>query len=186
MRMHVRKSVRLLLGAFCVAGSLGGCKCGREAAAPDETSIDQPAIIEQHPNAPHPEIHFPHELKTEDHSLNQFVMRILEICYKGDYDGFRQLFGTKYTPTSKTNFESVWMRVGTIRVVRIERHPRKEPIECYLHAKIELREPDRQDRTERNVVIMIFQEDGEWRLGTAPREATKAILAADSQPADNN
>ncbi len=186
MRIHVRKSIRLLLAAFCVAGILGGCKCGRDVAAPDEVSIDQPALSDQNPNVPQPEIHFPHELKTDDPTLNQFVLKILDICNKGDYDGYRQLFGTAYTPTPKTNFEHVWQQVRMIRVVRIEKHPRRDPPEYYLHARIILRQPDRQNRTERNVIIMMFKEDGEWRLGSAPKEVSRVIMAADSQPVDND
>lgn len=186
MRIRIRNRARLLLLAgFCATGSLGGCKCGREVAAPDDVGIDQPAIIEQNPDVPQPEIRFPHELKTEDPSLNRFVRRMLDVCYKGDYDGYRHLFGTAYTPTPRTSFETVWMRVRTIQVVGLEKHPRKDPPEYYLHARVILREPDRQDRTERNVVIMIFQEADEWRLGTAPREVIRAILAAESRPADN-
>lgn len=185
MRIHVRKNIRLLLAAFCAAGSVGGCKCGRDVAAPDEITIDQPTLIQQNPNVPQPEINFPQELKTEDPSFNQFVLTMLDICNKGDYDGYRQLFGTAYTPTPRTNFESVWQQIRVIQVVRIEKHPRKDPPEYYLHARIVLRQPDRQNRTERNAIIMIFKEEGEWRLGSAPKEVSRAMLAADSQPADN-
>jgi hypothetical protein len=162
-----------------VLALLAGCK--GDGAGTDEGSIDQPSLRVLNPDAAAPTVIFPHRLKTDDVTLNEFIHHALEVCAEGDYDKFRELFGTAYRPPGKEQFERVWQGVREVAVVGV--YPdRQEPPEYYVHAVVELRKPDRRERTQRDVVVWIFREADEWRMGAAPGEITNRILVASTQP----
>ncbi len=176
VRIDTRLVVRILLAAAAVAGSMGGCECGKEEVGEDHNALDRPTITEENPQVERPNVYFPRDLMTEDVSLNKFVDKALNVCYEGDYDGFRQLFGASYKPPKETNFQAIWTQVRSVQVARIEQHPGKEPPVYYLHAVVRLRNPDSKGRTRRDIVIAIFPEAGQWRLGNAPEEVTRFML----------
>lgn len=171
----------LIVSGLMVAGSMGGCQCGRDVGVGDEERLARDTIVEKNPQADRPNVNFPPALMTEDVSVNKFIQQALDVCYKGDYDGFRQLFSTSYKPTGQDDFERVWHGVRSIEVVRVEKHPRKDPPEYYVHAEVQLRKPDHQGRKRRDVVVMVVDESGEWRLGIAPAEIAKAMIAVENK-----
>jgi hypothetical protein len=181
---HLRvNDIRLWLAVgFVAVGGMGGCRCGRDVGVNDEESLARDTIVDKNPQADRPNVNFPSSLMTEDVSVNKFIQQALDVCYRGDYDGFRQLFATSYKPTGQDDFERVWHGVRSIEVVRVEKHPRKEPPIYFVHAEVQLRQPDRQGRKRRDVVVMVVDESGEWRLGIAPAEIAKAMIAVDNQP----
>jgi hypothetical protein len=163
-----------------IGGSMGGCECQR--SADEDVSIEVPKITDKDPNANRPLVYFPSRCQTEDITLNKFIEQALVVCAQGDYDGFRQLFGTSFTPPSKTDFERIWYNVVNVEVVST--HPGKqEPPEYYVHAVVRLREPDRRNRSQRDAVVAIFKEADEWRMAPPSKEFVRKVLMADSQPA---
>ena len=157
--------------AALVTVSVGGCECERHVGAPDDMQIDRPPIAEQDPDAPRPAVDFPAELHLDDPSFNKFVIRALEVCRLGDYDGFRQLFGTAYEPASEESFRKVWHNVRTVEVRQVVRAPQQVP-HYYLYARVRLRAPDRKGQDLRDIWVMVFQEDDRWCLG-APSQAER-------------
>lgn len=181
--MTANKVVKLIWAAAMLAGSMGGCECQRDVAAVDDSAIGVEPITKQEPNAPRPDTHFPRNLQTDDPAFNKFIDHTLSVCEAGDYEGFRQLFGTTYSPTGQADFFRVWHGVQDIQVKAI--YPgRPDPKEYFVHAVVRLREPDRRGREKRDAVLWAFLEAGEWRLGPAPKEIVGKVIAASSRPAE--
>jgi len=168
----------LTLGALGLAAAPG---CSRDAAVDDGPEINKPPISVEDPEAPRPAVNFPAHLRQKDPTLNAFIEKVLEICYRGDYDAFRQLFGTAYQPTDEKQFRQVWYNVGNVDVILVQDGRQKEP-HYYVLAKVRLRTP-RNGRQERSVPVMVFKEAGEWRVGPPPKAAIEELRALETQPA---
>jgi len=143
--------------ATLVGSTLGGCKCGRDVAVA--------------------------RLHLDDPSFNQFVTQTLEVCRRGDYDGFRQLFGSAYEPTSEAKFVKVWSNVKAIEVRRIVQGPQETP-HYYVYARVRLREPDRKQQDERDIWVTVYRESGRWRLGVPSQEIIEQLRMLETAPAD--
>lgn len=165
-----------------VGSSMGGCRCDQSTSTDQGPRIETEKIVEKSPQAPRPEVVFPERWHSTDASVNAFVRQALQVCAEGDYDGFRQLFGTTYTPPDQAEFERVWYAVRQITVAGFYRG-QQDPPEYYLHAVVQYRGPDRKGRTRRDAVVAIFQEAGQWRLAPAPTEVVRKVVAASTRPA---
>ena len=202
------KSELALLGgclvALCVAGSSG---CKRQGNTDADDQIHQPPITAANPKAESPEVIFPEPFKTDDVTVNEFIRKALETCRTGDYDTFRQLFGVTIQPPSDNQFVHVWQAVKEIRVAdkvlsrqelaailaakQGKKLPtagepsggRREPSEYYVHVVVQLRRPDRRERTERQAVVSVFKEDEKWHMAPAASEIQGLILYPNTQPA---
>ncbi len=147
-----------------------------------------------------PEILFPDTVRTTDASLNQFIDNLLRACVEGEYGLYRLAVGSQYEPLNRRNFERAWHAVKEVRLRKIERvhepttrqiDPARTDIRPELkgtiycaHATITLRE-DRKNKPVREVVVLIIQEDGQWKLGPPASQALKRrIMGTDSPAAD--
>jgi hypothetical protein len=201
----VRKCVIALLGGclgVLLFAAIGGCKRQANTEADDE--INRQKLIETNPNAP--VIIFPEQFKTDDVTVNEFIRTTLEACRTGDYDQFRQCFGVTIQPPSDNQFSHVWQSVKEIRVANkvITRRElaaiaaaklgkplppaapevggRHEPQEYYVHVVVQLRRPDRRERTERQAVVSVFKEGDRWRMAPAEGAIQGLILYPTTQP----
>jgi len=139
-------------------------------------------MVQKDPDAARPTVLFPEQFKTDDVLLNTFIRKAMDSCAEGDYDKFRQLFGVTYEPPDGVQFERVWKGVKEIRIAGIHQDPSR-PLDYYVHIVVQLRQPDRLDRTERQAVIWIFKEADEWRMAPAPGDIQGLILYDTTQPA---
>jgi len=171
-------AIRSTLAAACVMGGYG---CQKSVEDSDAT-IDKPPISEKDPKADRPLVQFPQHLQTNEPSLNQFIVSALQTCATGDYDAFRQLFGSSFKPPGPADFERIWYQVQSVEVISVHAG-QEEPPEYYVHATVKLRIPDRRDREKRDVVVAVVREADEWRMAQAPKEAIHKVLVVDSQPA---
>ncbi|UCD27855.1 MAG: hypothetical protein JSV03_12215 [Planctomycetota bacterium] len=178
--MIAKNVFRTLWAAFLIAGIMGGCECQRDVLVDEGPEIERPTMAEINPHAERPYTHFPSDLHTQDVSLNKFIEKALTICEEGDYDSFRQLFGTAYTPTEQKAFERVWHNVRDIRVINLKSDKKKQKV-YYLHAVVRLRKPDKKERQRGDLVIIIFKEAENWRLGPAPKEIVNQVLEIDEE-----
>lgn len=177
-----RKWIPVAVGgclAVLLLAGLSGCK--REASAENDGEIDKVPIGELLPDKEPPKVDFPDHLKTDDVVLNEFIFKGLRYCVKGDYDGFRQLFGVSYQPPDEDRFKKLWLGVKLVKIQGIY-HDRRQPNDYYVHAVIQLRKADRRERSERQAVLWVFKEGDEWRLGPAPSDITGRVLIASTQP----
>lgn len=163
------------LALSLTALNFGGCECRRDVAAQSDIDIDLPSIIEKTPDADRPHVEFPPRLLTEDESFNKFIKHALNVCAAGDYDEFRQLFGTIHRPTSERTFEQIWHAVKEIEIKGIYPNGDKED-EYLVHTHIAYRQPDNRGRMLREAVVMGFKELDEWRIGAPPKAAITELL----------
>lgn len=183
--MHLRMGRFLrfsLWTAALVTGAVGGCRCERHIGAPDDMQIDRPPLVELNPDAPRPDIDFPSDLHLDEPGFNDFVVRALEVCRLGDYDGFRQLFGMDYEPTSEENFRKVWHNVKSVEVRRIVRGPQEAPY-YYVYAQVRLRNPDSRGQSLRDIWVMVYKEHDQWCLGAPSQEVLGQLRVLETAPA---
>lgn len=169
--------------AIClILAHFGTSGCSRDAGGVDEAVIDKPPIVELDPQADRPVTYFPRDTRTRDTEVDRFIDHVLTICEKGDYDGFRQAFGTAYQAPSPEEFARVWHGVEEIRVEVIYEEP-ADPPRYFVYGHVRFREEDRRGRVDRPFVIMLFREVDRWRLAPAPSEIVARIMAQATQPA---
>ncbi|HOB73022.1 MAG TPA: hypothetical protein PKG54_00725 [Phycisphaerae bacterium] len=180
--MFNRKWISLAVGecaaVFLLAGLTG---CERNTSTENDGMIDNPPLVDEFQGSPAPTVAFPEHLKTGDVVLNEFIRKALDCCAKGDYDRFRQLFGISYQPPDANQFRKLWQGVKLVKIEGIY-HDQRQPNDYYVHAVIELRKPDRRDRSERQAVIWVFREGDEWRIGPAPSDIAGRVLVTSTQP----
>jgi hypothetical protein len=183
--MRFQGSIRFCFAAALAGCLLGGCRCGKDVAVNDETDIDKPALIDEFPGAPKPETVFPAPLRQEDASLNKFIEQVLDVCSRGDYDAYRQLFGTAYPPTPEAQFRKVWPGVKRAEIIRIEarKDDKGGDPRYFVLARVQVQTAARGPEA-RSVPVMVFKEGGEWRVGQAPKKVIDELRAADTRPAD--
>jgi hypothetical protein len=173
--------VVLLLGASGLVAL--ACHKGNETA--EDVSMDLPPLA-QSTGTKGPDVHYPDSLKakTPNPELNTFIEEALQICSKGDYDRFRQLFGSNYTPTPRENFERIWKDVQSVEVISVHPDGKEPPNNYAVHVVVQLRKPDNRQKTRRDAVLAVFRENDRWRMGPTSREIWHKVLIADSQPAE--
>lgn len=178
--MHVRQVISHLGCAAAMLLIALSAGCNDDGA--DDNSLDPKPISVDNPEAEKPRIHFPPECQQEDPSLNAEIEQVLKVCEQGDYDGFCKRFGIAEVPPSYDEFKRIWHGVREISI-RSVHAGRPDPLEYYVHAIVKLREPDNQKRSERDIVVRVFKEMGEWRISGASKDVVRKVLIADSQPA---
>jgi hypothetical protein len=186
--MH-SQTIRILRNGLWVAAlatvAIGGCRCERNVAAPDDVQIDRPPLAELDPDAPRPAVDFPAELHLDDQGFNSFVVQALDVCRLGDYDGFRELFGMEYEPTPEANFRRVWHNVSSVAVRRIIRGPQQMP-HYYVRAEVGLRRPDRRGQDLRDIWVMVYHEHDRWCLGAPSQDVLRRLRMLKDDPAEES
>ncbi len=141
-----------------------------------------------------PTFHFPGRVRTEDESLNKFIEQFKEVCLRGEYGQYRLKVSRRVEPLSKQQFENAWHAVKSVRIELIRKlEPgtvRKlseavglsEPI-YGLVFRTRLRETVRTRKADRQIVALIFKEEGQWVAAPAPRDIKDKLRRATTQPA---
>ena len=180
--MFNRKIVRFSWAMVLASCVVGGCRCSRDDSDASDAQIDRQTLVEEAPHAPRPHVIFPAGVHGGDASLNAFVEHVLQVCQMGDYDAFRQLFGSIYEPTSLANFRRIWPQVKEIEIQRIHAGEGDPPAVYVVEAQARLRQEDRKGRKEVNLPIMIFREGDHWRLGPVPKEFRDRVGLTSTAP----
>lgn len=180
--MFAMKRTALLWLAAGAAGTFAGCECGKEGGSKPQDTVERTVSLDQ-PELPKPVVEFPESLQCSDPTVNAFIREALQTCVDGQYESFRSLFGTSYTPTGYEDFERLWKRVFSIRVAGLTQAAENPP-RYYMQVGVTYREEDRRGRSEREVIVMIYREGDHWRLAPAPSEALERFEALTTQPAD--
>lgn len=165
-----------LAGLLLLGGGLG---CKNTSNTEGEGDLDSKPLEEGATDRP--VIVFPVEARQKDPDINKFVQDALEISAKGDFDKFRELCGINFRTPGETQFQRGWRGIKQIAVAGIIADPRKSD-EYYVHVVIQLRKPNRQERTELHAVLRVHKEEDQYRLDKAPSEITRLIIATSTQP----
>jgi hypothetical protein len=174
-----QKLICLLLPWLLATGMIAGCRPDDDFDGP---GIDRDDLVKAQPDAEPPKVKFPAECQHEDVSLNTFVAHVLDICQRGDYDRFCNLFGISDIPPGYDDFRRIWGGVGEIAVQSLHLGS-EDPPQYFVHAIVKLRRPDAQKRLQREVVVRVFKELDEWRISGAPSEVVRKVLDAATQAA---
>jgi len=180
--------------AIFVAASLllAGCDRGpRSRSRDDNTAKATPAHAVNLP-----EYRFEFDVDAADPAVVGFIRQFLETALAGDYPGYRRLVSRYETPESEQRFEAIFGALRLLEVVSIElmdftRHDGApvyrviSRVEFDPASNVSLRHRDRA------IAILVFKEDGEWRMMPAPpdlqperdaRAATTAPAEPSTQP----
>lgn len=150
---------------------------------------------------------FPDALHVDHEPVNVFIEKALTICARGDYESFRLLWSARQDPLRREEFEQGWQAVRTIRVRAVEKivlpgadgggaDPRHStppngvaPDVSYVllaEAEFDPNHPLGQRQPVRDFVLLVLQEQGEWRLGRAPAAVREWIKARSSAQQDRD
>lgn len=125
-------------------------------------------------------LRFPADLHVADASVNAFVKEAMLNCASGDYDRFRLLWSTQEEPLPRGDYEQGWQAVQTITLRALRKvmlaADSKQGGDQYrtvyvLLADVALDPTQRAGEREpnREVVLMMVQEQGAWRLAHPPK-----------------
>lgn len=133
-----------------------------------------------------PKVVFPDNLRTHDLSLNRFVDRFVRVCQKGKYSDFRLMFSTQSgDPILPDRFGSIFTALKEVRILQIDHLPKVPQVEgsvYLLTAEYELQNfAPRSAAGTMRARLAIHKEEGQWRIGPLPREATEALEALMAQ-----
>ncbi len=191
------KGTRLaLLGAALI---LCGCRNEPPPTPGEQISEEQRDPISVR-GTEAPKVEFPLEQRSGDAALDEFIDRTLNACVRGEYGIYRMAVGSQYEPLPRRSFERAWRAVKEVRIRRLMlvhdpdtqaadtqrtdmRPELKGRVYC-AHATITLRDP-RRSRPVREIVVLLIQENGEWKLGPPAPLALKYRIMGIEAPAED-
>jgi hypothetical protein len=154
----------ILIGWFIFGTNNEGTKPddSEEIADPNKPI---PEVIETNKG---PMILFPNSARTDNRDANHFVYRFIRVLAENDYKKYRLMVTDKRDPIPMETFEKAYLKVKTIKVIKMEKIEsfkalREQGLEAsglpayLLQASVELK-----DKTERQVDLIIFLENGKW------------------------
>lgn len=183
MTRNVRACIPLLVVAL-----LAGC----DRSPPPPASLPPPAHDRVALVGVKPEYKFAPGLADAQPEVAAFVRQFLETCLVGDYTEYRRLVSRTTYPESRARFEKILNSLRTLAIESIEPLELPEVGDAWLVlAQIEFL-PDRKVAIRRgensSLGIIVFREDGEFRMAPAPPELQpeREQPATDSAPAAVN
>ena len=172
--------------AFAGAGCLlllGGAlwtSCDSERTRPTGNPGDKYKTIVEPPDVP-PTFSFAAGLREEFPEAAGFVNEFLQTCLNGDYSGYRKLVSRRREPEGLDRFTVIYHAIRAVRVESIERIPVPQVSDAVYRVvtAAEFQPGSRVSLRARNrrVAILVFQENGHWRMAPAP-----AALQPDDDP----
>ena len=123
---------------------------------------------------------FPAELRADDPMVNEFVEQAMAVCAGGDYARFRLLWSAKDDPLRREEYGQGWQAVQKIEIRALEkvilatgsgRDPTGGDNAYVVFAELNLDPNHRaaKHQPRRDAVMLLVQEQGEWRLANAPK-----------------
>ncbi len=183
--------------AFCVVGVgvallilAGGCrgKTNKAAVANSNVSGEEKNAIE---------VQWAAGARCANESVNEFVADAVHACATGDYEKYRLLWRYDHRPTSRKVFERRWQSVQRVEIKAIRRvvfryadgtirspDPRSPELPVYMfHVFVEVKPEVREKISrsndqgdDRDLVLLIVQEEGAWQLMPAPDRIRDSVL----------
>ncbi|MCG3128452.1 MAG: hypothetical protein CHACPFDD_03341 [Phycisphaerae bacterium] len=184
IRPRYRTVALLTAAAVAVAPTIGGCEKRGDAPPPVQSSAETEArLIEPPPTLPTYE--FAPDVEARYPDVAAFVKEFLATCLAGRYSEYRLMVSRRRNPESESRFRAIYHAIRSVVVQSIEAVEHEElPAPSYLViSRVEL-DPARRDALRvgsREIAILVFQEDGEWRMLPAPADLQPE--RPESQPA---
>ncbi len=139
-----------------------------------------------------PAFDFPEEIRSTDLSVNAFIDRFFRLCASANYPEVRLLLSQRSGESLPPNrFERMFNAMKAARIKELKAFPDPENLDekaYVLFAEYDLEDfAAKQQKKNNPVRLLIFKENGQWRLGPASRDILARIdayEAATSQPAE--
>jgi hypothetical protein len=127
-----------------------------------------------------PILQFPEELKVADAAVNRLVLEAMSACAEKRYDDFRAAWSPREDPMSRDEFEQSWHAVREIRLRALKpamfesaseggRPDRQRVYVAYAEVLLDPEHRAGEREPLREAVLMLIQEQGQWRLARAPK-----------------
>lgn len=124
-------------------------------------------------------------------AVNDFVARAVRCCAEGQYEDYRLLWSYDQEPINRRRFEQLRQAMHTVEVRTVRRlqlrepnrqtRPQTSPIYLF-HAYITMKEEAKQRSDhrleDRELVLLLTNDQGTWRFTPAPERYKVAILDA--------
>lgn len=168
MRGHRLGISACFVGVLLIA-ALGACERSDqipEQSVQKETQpIPRPRLL--------PECTFADGLKEQHPEVSAFVNAFLQTCLNGDYSGYRRMVSRTKTPVDKERFQAIYYAIKSVSVDAIDPVAHEDlpetayrvvsSVEFLPEKEIALRRGANQ-----KIAILVFKEDGQWRMLPAP------------------
>ena len=168
-----RAAVRRCAATAVLCGTLLWLPACDRPVTPGEYSKEKQREIIPSPPTP-PKYSFAPGVVESQPEVAAFVRSFLETCLAGDYTGYRRLVSRLGQPESKERFQAVYYAIRTVVVESISPiETREAPQPAYLVVSAVDFNPERKVALRsgnRRIAMIVFPEDGEWRMLPAPSE----------------
>lgn len=187
-RRHQRRTALARLAGALISTILvvtGGCD--RKASTKDSSPTTARAVDSKSPTAGLPRYEIDETLRHEYPHIVRFLEQFLETCLANDYAGYRKMVTRRVEPEPRDRFESIYRAIDRVVVASLRKIDPSGPVPelrgfegpLFLAiARIELNAPPtgtgpaaatkvNRNRV-RDIAIVIFEEDGDWRMAPAP------------------
>lgn len=176
----------LAIAALGLAPACDGKKSAPKGAKPPAETVTALDVRAR----PLPEYAFAEGLRGQYPEVSSFLVQFLETCLADDYNGYRAMVSRRFEPESRERFEAIYHAIQSVRVEKIEqvqsdRLSALPPPVYRVVSDIKL-DPQRavaMRGPNRKIAILVFREQGDWRMVTAPPQFQPKAAPA-SQPAE--
>jgi hypothetical protein len=121
---------------------------------------------------------FPEALHADDPEINAFIEHLVATCVAADYDAFRLMWSALEEPLGEQEFLVGFRATRHVTVLDLApRRTREGEIVYLLYCMVEL-DPDVVPEPKRDIVLLLRQETGSWRIARPPHREAKALKAA--------
>ncbi|HNO76881.1 MAG TPA: hypothetical protein PKN33_02385 [Phycisphaerae bacterium] len=174
----LRMALRITLTGLLVMITTTGCKKGD---ADDETS----QLPTPPPKAAERElVSFPPDFKCDDPAVPEFLKSAVKACVDQDYELFRSMWSAREEPISEKEFIRAWQANPRFKLTEMQQMKTPEGEIVYaIRAHVSL-DPNEVPEPERDVVLLIVNEQDKWRLCKAPRKLAK-MMKGEQDKAEN-
>ncbi|MBL8879176.1 MAG: hypothetical protein JNG88_08660 [Phycisphaerales bacterium] len=181
------QSLRFIARVAAIGVALVLCACDRSPSGVEKGTPQQPRDVIPTSATP-PVYSFAPGLAKEHPEAVGFVRSFLDICLAGDYTAYRGLVARSRQPEPRERFEAIYRAMRTVQITAIESVDLRDlPSPAYrIVTNVEF---DPESRValrgaNRDVAILIFREEGEWRMLPAPAGLQPDDEEATTQPAE--
>lgn len=160
----------ITLAALFALSGLSGCERDPAGAGAGMTAHgDRPVIP---PPATRPVYEFAPGLRTAHPEACDFVTEFLNICLAGDYNGYRRMVTRRRDPETRERFQAIYYAIRSVRIDDVApQSVRDLADEAFLVTATVDFDPAARVAvrgSERRIALLVFREDGAWRMAPAP------------------
>jgi len=164
----------------CAVLTVGGCK---PSTSQESLSTPSPSPSPDDPAATL--VEFAPGFECDEPAVPELLTKAVRACIDQDYEAFRLLWSAREDPISEKEFIRAWR--ASPKFTLKEMHKMKTPegeVFYAVRAFVSL-DPNEVPEPERDIVLCVVNESGQWRLKKAPRKLNKLLKKIDEAEGEN-